>query len=318
MHPASPIPIYIKDDRKIRLFLSADLVGSTAFKEKHSSDSTQWTAFFDGFFRDFNTSFSSELDQVVKTRFEPSQRPQPWKLLGDELLLTATIEKPEDAVPLMLAFCRTIYECDANLQNLDKPRVKGTAWIAGFPVRNHEVRGLEIAGHPMPTDFIGPDMDIGFRLSAASRAGRVVVSLDLADVLTGSDDLWSGFDIRDVGWQNLKGVFGGHPYPIFWICERGRTKPHEAPWQEHECPLTFRANHEEIPKREVMQSLCDEVRAALRDLKLFKPYFREEDMPPAHREWWLQQDRLAQQAGINENLDVDDPFGDPEKTEQQN
>ena len=80
-------------------------------------------------------------------------------------------------------------------------------------------------------DYIGPSIDTGFRLSTLSSSRKFVVSLELAHILsleqhlneqrprrqsTGAFSL-TKFEFRYDGRKNLKGVFNGAPYPVFWI-----------------------------------------------------------------------------------------------------
>lgn len=90
-------------------------------------------------------------------------------------------------------------------------QIKGTGFTAGFPIENKELVLPDSA-----IDFIGPDIDIGFRIAKASRPGRMAVSMDLSDILAQSEDL-EPFAFHWVGWDVFKGVFSDRPYPIIWI-----------------------------------------------------------------------------------------------------
>lgn len=124
--------------------------------------------------------------------------------------------------------------------------MKATAWSAGFPLMNTEVvfeealsagkpqggsalarqsqlRGLWHTGGQkrkgLTLDFIGPSIDIGFRLSQLSSADQMMISLDLAYIIAKHVD--NAFDgelpMYYDGARPLKGVLGGRSYPIFWI-----------------------------------------------------------------------------------------------------
>ena len=74
-------------------------------------------------------------------------------------------------------------------------------------------------------DFIGPAIDTGFRLAQLSSTRRLVISVELALMLIYAvrarpidesypyEKLRFFFDGRHI----FKGVFGGQPYPVFWI-----------------------------------------------------------------------------------------------------
>ncbi|MGZ6020399.1 MAG: hypothetical protein ACXWKO_17150, partial [Phenylobacterium sp.] len=136
------------------------------------------------------------------------------------------------------------YRCDlATLtEDLD---VKSTAWIGMFPAPNAEVffrrGGVQFrtdstddaillqaemrdqwhAGNDrgdIIRDFVGPSIDTGFRLSAWSTPRRMVLSADLAFLLTSS---YSAEDeplpLHFSGAQKLRGVVGEQPYPMIWL-----------------------------------------------------------------------------------------------------
>ena len=135
-------------------------------------------------------------------------------------------------------------------------------------------------------DYIGPDLDIGFRLSKASRPGRVVLSMDLADVLTRDNTFPNPLELHHVGWEILKGVFGDKPYPIIWAKKNGE-EPHILPWEDHLCPLTESFLKEENKKDvRALRVLITSVRTELPQLELFPPYFTSEEMPQSHQEYW--------------------------------
>src|SRR5689334_14176201 len=81
-----------------RLFLSVDIVGSTAYKQ-HSTSSlvadqssldVRWPTLFLRFFQDFPSIFASCLDEAQSATnvadFKPAPPPVLWKAIGDELV----------------------------------------------------------------------------------------------------------------------------------------------------------------------------------------------------------------------------------------
>ncbi|MDB2439730.1 hypothetical protein N9W89_13535 [Hellea sp.] len=137
--------------------------------------------------------------------------------------------------------------------------VKATAWMAGFPVGNHEVafwRELSNAEPDLPEhagkfgqyyrlnewykskeskdkslyvkDYIGPSVDTGFRISSFADTRRFPVSLEIAYFLSKiayDDAVKSELGLHFHGLESMKGVLGGAPYPIFWI---DTTSPDDA------------------------------------------------------------------------------------------
>ena len=144
----------------------------------------------------------------------------------------------------------------------DELDVKSTAWLADFPTRNRIVifekgneddrtddnfawyndqllQAYEKNPGGYTRDFIGPSIDIGFRLGASASPRLFVLSVELAHLLSGeecgNDDVYrSGpyevprFNFRYEGRQQLKGVMNGTPYPLICI-DTSPSKPiHQA------------------------------------------------------------------------------------------
>jgi hypothetical protein len=123
--------------------------------------------------------------------------------------------------------------------------IKCTAWLAEFPLQNKQVIGpsgirvksvdssdMEAVGaligeyeaapekfSDTRIDFVGPAIDIGFRLSGKSSSRKFIISLDLAYLISISNrrDDKDILKIHYEGRHYLKGVLGGVEYPIFWI-----------------------------------------------------------------------------------------------------
>lgn len=136
--------------------------------------------------------------------------------------------------------------------------VKATIWWAGFPISNRELllsrdlhdldrqlsstdpryRNLLIlktalergiyGSESVLTDYLGPSIDIGFRLCELAKPNRAPVYVEVAYILLKCDHDWvsavCGWSSgrRDLNlnfWERrpLSGVFGLEPYPIFFI-----------------------------------------------------------------------------------------------------
>lgn len=232
----------------IRLFFSIDLVGSTDFKGKAQREAflankadTGWPQIFGSFYRDVSQAFVSKAHDLEK-KFAEEGVPCKivlWKPIGDELTFYSSQIPSEHHVAIFChAFSRIIERFDREYREEHKLGVKGTVWSAGFPHRNKMVRfdprlppyfgvihisedefGDSLLIGPTCTfDFLGPDIDLGFRLCHESVPGRVLVSLEVA-VLLALSPYSPSYLVRlfHVGWSRLKGVHGGTPYPIIWI-----------------------------------------------------------------------------------------------------
>jgi hypothetical protein len=255
----------------LRLFLSVDIVGSTAFKqaardrkvEKSSTDGADprpaepWFSPIAQFYRGIERTFAKEWAICVglsqEVGWPTGHAPELWKSVGDELIYMKELNDHREALTTLNAWIRTVGSYRTRLKEQFKSLdLKTTAWIAGFPVHNAEVifrssvQGLGAAEdqdddevfsnlsllsdyyekQPNPDltrDFIGPAIDTGFRLSQLSTPRKLVISVELAFILVHAvrtqpheykyENLRFFFEGRHI----LKGVFGGLPYPVFWI-----------------------------------------------------------------------------------------------------
>jgi hypothetical protein len=174
-------------------------------------------------------------------------QPQLWKTVGDEVLFTKVLTHHDQVALVLDCWLHAIDKMRAYLQkdgsNLD---IKGTAWLAGFPFRNSEVavskdenivrdedgdwfvEGGKLLNRvyakeaiPVAIDYIGPSIDIGFRLTTLSSTRQLTISVDVAYILSLSNpgplENSPVFNIYYGGSATLRGVFGGVRYPIFWI-----------------------------------------------------------------------------------------------------
>ncbi|MGQ0681637.1 hypothetical protein [Bradyrhizobium sp.] len=251
---------------KFRLFLSVDLVGSTASKQRprfpiqtperlwvDGGMAPPWLSpianFFGGFQEEFVRewkNFKAELAKKLglKVAIDPSF----WKANGDELIFVKELDDRKEILGCIDAWMKALKSLRPKLmeKGLD---LKATAWTAGFPVTNselifytnpgapdalfeddhrlrqfallekfHENKDLSSANSVI-IDFIGPSIDIGFRLATQSTPRRFVVSIDIAYFLV-TAHLPPGVPLPRIfysGRVELKGVLGGKPYPVFWI-----------------------------------------------------------------------------------------------------
>lgn len=187
------------------------------------NEDLDWLKTINDTFIDFHTMFIRELQQDSK-----DTPVFPWKVLGDELIYSLYINNDEELHNNLLAFYKTLRRYDKELCKKNSIRLKGSAWIASFPIRNKIINipspllyyknneGNEIK-YPYPKeDYLGPEMDIGFRIGKCVISGFIVISIELAYLL-GSMNSNDQFRIVNVGWEQLKGVWGGRHYPIYWL-----------------------------------------------------------------------------------------------------
>jgi hypothetical protein len=247
----------------MRLFMSVDLVGSTAFKasRKHSepqngSASPPWVGEFITFYKAFPLAVSTAYESVVKAfgddlQGEENNRPRVWKTIGDEIIFCGRVNSVEHTAACVSAFLKALEQYSKRLENDDKPlRLKGAGWLAAFPAPNISIavtseqfnspsasalpapsentEEFERAADDSPSrfDFLGKGIDTGFRIAKNASKDRFVTSVQLGFVLaraTTKKKFPHTFGFH--GREALKGVVDGAPYPVISVdTERSEVK----------------------------------------------------------------------------------------------
>jgi hypothetical protein len=227
---------------RLRLFLSADLVGSTLYKQSRQV----WRPEIISFYRNFDHILQTQYRAFADGREDELPAPEFWKSNGDELLYVVELRSLSHAHGLLHVWVAALEEYRAQEDEATKHLdVKSTAWIGLFPAPNSEVffrRGPSQFGpgdlndpvlaqaelrdewyaNPLtPTivrDFVGPSIDTGFRLTSWASPSRLIISVDLAFLLTGAYTRGVGpLKLHLSGKDKLKGVIGNQPYPTIWV-----------------------------------------------------------------------------------------------------
>ncbi len=241
-------------------------------------------------------------------------------MAGDELIYCLNVEKRDQVHNYLLAFFLTLRYFDK--QYFDKGsfiRVKGSAWTAGFPIRNRKMTPIKYPRLPekcVPEplcklnleDYMGPEIDIGFRIGKHTFPGLMVVSLELAYILNDSklvipDD--KRLRVIDTGWEELKGVWEGNKYPILWLDLPGeyykkdpandkdieyiKYEPYKK-WEieknEHVANYVKKLEKKKENKcYETMESLDEIIDSLPSSFDFIRPYFIKEDgkLPSEHQ-----------------------------------
>ena len=219
------------------LFLSVDMDNSTAFK----STEPRWPFVIHNFYED-----------VVREIRNVCPRFNVWKYIGDEVTFWRRLEPGDDVGRLVADTHAALGRIRANLDGIEdhhhvKTRnvvsAKATIWAAAaeFVKRANLQRDLktgyrhpnriiidehilgvierEHAGQVRIYDFIGPDIDIGFRTSHFAHRGFLLVSAGLAHALLGDVGADAARRMKIVSYQRLKGVWNDRPYPIVWYTD---------------------------------------------------------------------------------------------------
>ncbi len=317
-------------NQKLMIFFSADLVGATAYKGTHpvsietvssSANDTAWPRVFERFFDDFLRVLNRKIGFYAK-QCKNLRIPQMWKVNGGGILLKAMLYNERQVACLSMAFYDTVVAMDKAMSEYNLGS-KGFIWTAGFPLRNKEVTiELDVAGpvsveadgeldigklddetgiprvsSVVSRDYIGIEIDAGFRLSQESRKGKVSVSIDVADFLT-RDKSQDGLRVHHVGWRVLKDCFGNNPYPIFWISYGNAEK--STPWEVVDCELTRTfINQANGMNPSDVQDLIIKYRGHVHP-PMIVPYVKADDMPESHKDIYNSQKDVSQGIRIQE------------------
>jgi len=211
-------------------FVSIDLIDSTAYKVRHQD---RWATIL---MRYFDTSIQAMT--MTSVNF--------WKIVGDEILFYRQIKK-RDNLPQMIY---EIYDATRSIEKklldevfkgecgkeskllIEKVLIKTTVFMA--EIIDEKNASVIINGEQ---DFFGVDIDEGFRLAKYAGYNRMAIDPKLMYILRkryasepseGSNKIkyelktdGGEYDRRFklVGFEELKGVWNGHAYPIIWYAK---------------------------------------------------------------------------------------------------
>lgn len=249
-----------------RLFLSVDMAGSTQFKATSTTRGTgSWLETFRSFFTNFPLMLVGQLGfEFLDDDETPAV--DVWKAMGDEVIFVAEPSSPDELTRILLALLQTMRLYEKQYFEKLPLRLKGTAWLADFTESNivldiPELSTTDAAPH---LDFIGPDLDLGFRLGKFARPACLVLSLDLVEALLDAGNL-SRVSIYHVGREELKGVMFGRPYPILWMHGAGEGFDF-LPWEIEGCPLVASAIEMDPTPAEDLRRQIEDMRLYLRKM----------------------------------------------------
>lgn len=217
-------------EKDICIFFSFDLVGSTKFKTEENTKKV-WPHVIFRFYELIYNELKNKIPQVLV-----------WKYLGDEVLLYISIRDFESnsiiyTIPSVVFTVQLKVAKDIqDIFETKKLDIKSTIWIAGtqtvkskvfnrsdIPELDECYKNLKMTlplGNQMQVDFLGPDMDTGFRVAKFAYHHKVVLSADFAYLLyrMKKPRNQKGIDeqLKIVAFETLKGVWDNKYYPIIW------------------------------------------------------------------------------------------------------
>lgn len=136
------LPEFLKP--RLRLFMSADIVGSTALKQsprKGPEVSSEWFGIIQGFYLEIQKEFIkhwSDVDSKLGDKFL-GDPPELWKVIGDEAVFVKEITDHTPSVLLIGLLARGRSGCKAFYPPIRKarPQVYGLdCWFSGHEQRS--------------------------------------------------------------------------------------------------------------------------------------------------------------------------------------
>lgn len=219
------------NEEELILFLSFDLVNSTEYKSRNYN---RWFPVL--------IEITERIKELVLKKIEHSQM---WRSIGDEIVFIVNItnyNQLESAVQNSFIILNEIIKeiQTGEILNNDKFDIeeknmfiyqnvlslKATSWIALVSKTSDvkkENRGVQnlmyMYNHDtrngIPTyEFQGNDIDTGFRLTRYTRNRRLVLSLELAYLLSQNQLLDDNVNI--ITYKKLKGIWNEKMYPVIW------------------------------------------------------------------------------------------------------
>ena len=194
------------------LFFSVDMVNATHFKTVNENG---WVTVF----KDFYDIVGAQ----VKKAYINSEV---WKYAGDEILfhikagnLENILHAPSRLYDAMVTAQRLFHEkhtCAAHSLYM-----KSALWVAAVSdgealssARRTQNICTRLSGR---TDFVGVDIDEGFRMSKNAAQGKLVLDPKIAYILNKHE---KSELVKIVGTDYLKGCWGGRAYPVIWYTDR--------------------------------------------------------------------------------------------------
>lgn len=246
-------------EKNIYIFFSFDMVGSTKLKTKKEN----WPFCISSFYYTVYTKLQHKIPQIKE-----------WKYLGDEILLYVSLRDLsidfDSRSSLLIEIPKIVYDVQSEVAEIIQKdsrvpelNVKSTVWIAGVQTIEWEPSPLDKnyqnitatidmeakGGKENKTengtknrhDFLGPDMDIGFRIAKFAFHHKVVLSADFAYLLykipkkfkNGKIGYKIDAKLRIVSYEILKGVWEEQDYPIVWYYPYWNTAPYGLFYADH-------------------------------------------------------------------------------------
>lgn len=221
------------------LFLSCDIVGSTAYKQRRNA---LWQKTFLSFYRVFPQMVG---EHTREKSYDPNFNL--WKPIGDELIFTSRVRTEADVNAAVHIWLDAMREYEESVLGEEGLATKGGAFIATFPgpdsqssiprdpLSEKSDKGVvelndEAIASQSPDylfDYFGPSIDTGFRVINACSRRYFTMSVEVAWAIARhleDSNVISTHELLLLDTREFKGVWDGRAYPLFAL-----DRDHEDP-----------------------------------------------------------------------------------------
>ena len=218
-----------------KLFFSFDIVNSTVYK----ANTVNWPIIIKGLLDYIRRCVQREADL---------QGASLWRVIGDEMVFVYQIIDKRELYPAVDAIFRITQRVSLSIrtgkffntleeQKLQKAEIevlksqeilsiKAAAWIAAIskemksPYDNIQTE-YESDGSNIPiVEYLGRDIDTGFRLKAYTQRRRLIVSFELVCLIAEFLEKEAENLFYIIDYAKLKGVWNRALYPIIWYYKK--------------------------------------------------------------------------------------------------
>lgn len=210
---------------RVFMFFSVDLVNSTKYKAENS----EWAAVIGDFYK--------IIEMKVTDVFKEFKI---WKYVGDEILFYLEVREIPDILnaPSVLHSAMRLAK-EEFYEEHPKAKCflyfKGALWLAAAKrnsiPEDELIENIFIEDLSTGVDFIGVDIDGGFRMSKNASQGKIVVDPKIAFILNKHKRKWRDLTdrpivnrVKIVGYAFLKGIWNGRAFPIIWYTDDWEDK----------------------------------------------------------------------------------------------
>lgn len=197
------------------MFISFDLVNCTMFKSTHKG---MWASGVSKILEHIIQIFSKS--KINGYRF--------WKIIGDEVVYTINIQYIRDIDDILAEIYSAVVNINKKIRTAEIGdsetakylSTKATVWMADISPANLRADNFyteyQINENVLHSEYLGTDIDTGFRIAKYTQSDRVVVSFEIAALFLKEETLKKEFyKINFVAFRILKGIWRGRRYPIF-------------------------------------------------------------------------------------------------------